>query len=257
MKKYVPLFLIVILILGVNPVLAQSEATLDVKLRRVFGYDSGFLKQPHEIQGTFNLAANGSSTINRVVFLIDSKSMGEATQAPFQLQFSTDSYALGSHTINAVGYTSDGSELKSADITVTFVTASTGMQAGFKIALPILGVLAAVMLLSFLVPIIMGGRKQALPPGASRKYGAAGGTICPRCERPYALHFFAFHLGLSKLDRCPYCGKWAMVRPKPMSELRAAESSELEKAQETGLVPEPSEDEKLRKEIDDSRFQGM
>jgi hypothetical protein len=71
------------------------------------------------------------------------------------------------------------------------------------------------------------------------------------------MHFFGLNLGLSKLDRCPYCGKWGLVRAKPLDVLRAAEAGELEEAQAGSQLSAESEEEKLRKELDDSRFQNM
>jgi hypothetical protein len=61
------------------------------------------------------------------------------------------------------------------------------------------------------------------------------------------------NLGLSKLARCPYCGKWSIVRIQSMAKLREAEQAELEwgKAE----VLEETEEEKLRKELDDSKYQ--
>ena len=43
------------------------------------------------------------------------------------------------------------------------------------------------------------------------------------------------------------------MRYRSLNELRAAEAAELDGAQ--GFTPEISEEEKLRKELDDSRFQ--
>jgi DNA-directed RNA polymerase subunit RPC12/RpoP len=99
------------------------------------------------------------------------------------------------------------------------------------------------------------GKHQSLPLGTPRKYGISGGAICPKCQRPFALHFFALNLGLGKFDRCPYCGKWSVLRPRPIAELRQAEEVELQAAMDAALPPEVSEEEKLRRELDDSRFQ--
>ncbi|MCX6039408.1 MAG: hypothetical protein NTW99_16285, partial [Chloroflexi bacterium] len=67
------------------------------------------------------------------------------------------------------------------------------------------------ILLSFIVPLVMGrGKTQNLPLGAERKYSVGGG-ICPKCRRPFALPLFSMHLGFSKLACCPYCGKWSAV----------------------------------------------
>ncbi len=59
-----------------------------------------------------------------------------------------------------------------------------------------------------------------------------------------------------RFDRCPFCGRWGVVRIASLSELRKAEATELEDAKASQPIPEESEEEKLRKELDDSRFQG-
>ncbi len=58
-----------------------------------------------------------------------------------------------------------------------------------------------------------------------------------------------------KFQRCPYCGKWSVFRRVPLEKLRAAEQAEVEPA--AGQVPAASEEERLRKELDDSKYQGM
>jgi hypothetical protein len=57
-----------------------------------------------------------------------------------------------------------------------------------------------------------------------------------------------------KYDRCPYCGKWSFVKRVSIDKLRAAEQLQLAKANEKALVPEMSAEEKLKKELDDSRY---
>jgi uncharacterized Zn-finger protein len=112
------------------------------------------------------------------------------------------------------------------------------------------------MILGFAIPILTGRENKNLPLGAPRKYGAAGGAICPKCGRPFALHLFGFNLGLSKFDRCPYCGKWSTVRAKPLPELRAAEAAELEAA--NAAAPSLlSEEERLRRELERSRYENL
>ena len=58
-----------------------------------------------------------------------------------------------------------------------------------------------------------------------------------------------------KFARCPYCGRWSIVRGASAQQLRAAEQAELEA--EKGQLPEASEEEKLNKALDDSKFQGL
>jgi hypothetical protein len=105
------------------------------------------------------------------------------------------------------------------------------------------------------VPFLANRSKHAnIPPGTERSYGAGGGGICPNCHRPFALPLLSAHLGFSKLAVCPSCGKWSLVRVESINKLREAERAELESVKpekKTGV----SEEETLRKEIDDSKFQ--
>jgi len=82
-----------------------------------------------------------------------------------------------------------------------------------------------------------------------------GGAICPKCQRPFAIHLYGINLGLGKFDRCPYCGKWSVVRRTSLQNLRAAEEAELARAQEADRIPGMSEEEKLKKQLEDSKFQ--
>ena len=231
---------------------AQNEG-LSLRVSKLFGYNNFSNTQ---IQGTFSLQARGPDNLVKVTFFIDGNTMGEATQSPFKITFNTGSYDLGAHTLNALGTTGDGQEIKSNDLQVNFVSPQAASSTALKIILPILLVVGAAAILSAVFPwLLRGGKNEELPLGAQRKYGVSGGTICPRCKRPYAMHTFGLNLGIGKLDRCPYCGKWARVRRKSLDELRAAEAAELLQAQNAGGVPEETEEEKLRKEIDKSRYQ--
>jgi DNA-directed RNA polymerase subunit RPC12/RpoP len=235
-----------------TPALAQEDNSLSLRLSRDFGYSSG----SGQIQGTFSMHVTGPANLARVDFFIDGKQIGEAAKAPFSLQFSTGSYPLGIHKISAVGYTSDGKELHSSEVTAEFVSADQGLKSTGKIAIPILVFSGLAVLLSALFPVLTGrGKRSQLPLGESRNYGIKGGGICTRCGRPFSFNVLAPNLVIYKFDRCPYCGKWSLVRIASLTELRKAEAAELEAAQASKAVPEESEEEKLRKELDDSRYQ--
>ena len=61
-----------------------------------------------------------------------------------------------------------------------------------------------------------------------------------------------------KLDRCPHCGKWSVVRRATPAELSAAEAAELAAAKaEQAETPGLSEEERLRQELEDSRYQDL
>jgi hypothetical protein len=231
-------------ILGVSAQTGQ----LSLNLSRDWGY--GGLNG--DIEGLFTMHVSGPADLQRVDFYIDETQIGELTKAPFNLQFNTENYPLGSHQMYAFGYSAAGQQYRSSIITGNFVP----KQSSPKLILPILGIVVVVILLSAFVPFLANrGKRTSLTPGAERKYGAGGGAICPKCHRPFALPLFTAHLGFSKLAVCPYCGKWSLVRVESIDKLRAAEKAELETAKPENISA-LSEDEKLRKDIDDSKYQG-
>ena len=252
MKKIQFALLIATLVslLAITAAFAQTEE-LTLRMSRDFGY-GGF---NNDIQGLFSMKVTGPADLARVVFYIDSTAIGEVTQSPFNLQFNTDNYPLGQHELYAVGYSSSGQQYSSNVIYSNFVPASEGSKAALQIGVPVLVIVFGAILLSFIVPLVMGrGKTQNLPLGAERKYSVGGG-ICPKCRRPFALPLFSMHLGFSKLARCPYCGKWGMVRVEAIGKLREAEKAELKWGR--AEVQKESEEEKLRKELDDSKYQGL
>jgi len=230
--------------------LAQAQE-ISLTLSRDWGY-GGF---DNDIQGTFSMHARGPADLARVEFYIDDVKIGEDMQAPFALQFVTDSYVPGAHSLSAMGISASGDEYRSNVITVTFLSAEQARKATSGIIVPVLAVLGLAVVLSALGPLLMRRKGlENLPPGAQRKYGMRGGAICPKCQRPFAMHLFSLNLGVSKLERCPYCGRWSVVRAQPTERLRAAERAELERAGAAPQVGESAE-EKLRKELDDSKYQ--
>jgi len=250
MKKILTaLILMVILSLGIaHSVEAQNE-DLILRLSRDFGY--GGLN--NDIQGLFSMKVSGPDDLERVVFYIDTNIIGEVAKSPFYLQFTTDDYPLGQHNLHAIGFSSNGKEYTSNVINCNFVTASEGTKAGLKIAIPMLAIVFGAILISFVVPMLMGrGKNKDFPLGGERNYRFGGG-ICPKCKRPFALPLFSMNLGLAKLGICPYCGKWSVVRIQPIQKLRAAERAELEWGRTE--IPEQTKEEKLKKELENSKFQ--
>src|SRR3990172_11960521 len=247
-----PGFILILLISLTLVPLAFAQTTqeeLSLRLSRDFGFSSGSGK----IQGAFSMSASRSQDLQRVAFYIDGESIGGVTQAPFRLRFSTGDYSLGAHTLSALGYTADRRELRSNEIRVQFVAAEEGWQAGIKIAIPLLAIVFGAMILSFVVPMVFNrGKAIQLPLGAPRNYGNIGGAICPKCKRPFGMHFYGLNLVAGKLDRCPHCGKWSLVRRASPGQLAAAESAELAQAGEGSLAPSMSEEEHLKRELADS-----
>lgn len=241
-----------VLFLAATPALAQEGSELQLRLRRNFGYSSG-----SQIQGNFTMTASGPEDLERVVFLLDGEPLGEVSEAPFSLAFVTDVYPLGEHTLSAVGYTRGGQELRSNEINRTFVSPDAGWQAAMRIVGPLVGLTLVAMVVGLVLPFLVGrGKKEHVPLGAERKYGVAGGAICPRCGRPFPLRILSMNLSpVHRVDRCPHCGKWGVMRRRPLNELREAERLELEQAQTSGQAGIESEEERLRRELDRSRYQ--
>jgi hypothetical protein len=242
-------------IIGVSSAHAQTEQQLQLGLRRDFGY-AGF---GNDIQGLFTASINNPpSNVTRVEFYIDGKLMGEDTSAPFALQFNTDSYPNGMHMLSAVGYTADGTQIKSNEIQKQFVPAGTGFGSVFMFIIPIVLVLIIGALLAVFLPVILSkGKLASTPLGEPRNYGVGGGAICPNCNRPFKLRLWWVNIGFKKIDRCPYCGKWSMVHPRSIDDLRAAEVAELARAETgQGIIGE-SEGDKLKKDLDESRYQDV
>jgi hypothetical protein len=227
---------------------AGAQSTdLTLKMSRDWGY-GGF---HGDIQGLFTMKVTGPADLAKVSFYIDDTVIGEATKAPFNLQFNTDNYPLGVHKLYAVGTSTGGWEYRSNVINAEFVPASSASKTVF----PILAVVLGAVVISALIPLALNRKVKNLPMGAERNYGAAGGAICPRCHRPYPLSFFTPHFGFTKLGVCPYCRKVSLVRPESIVKLREAEKAEL--GGDQVAVPEESEAEKLKKELDNSKYQGF
>ena len=256
MKRFsLPVLIILVFsLIFAQPVFAQ-ENELTIRMSRDFGYSSG----SGDIQGLFSIKASGPDDLVRVEFLIDDELIGEDAEAPFKLQFSTDSYPNGPHTIRAIGYTADGRELQSNTYTRNFVPAGEGMKAAGAIIGVVVGLLIVVFGVSFAITMFSTRRKGALPLGQPRNYGMKGGTICKKCDRPFAFHLMALNLATFKFDFCPHCGKWQLTRSISLDQLRFAEEAELQREQAQAETAEQiaglSEEEKLRRDLDSSRFE--
>jgi hypothetical protein len=231
-----------------------QEEQLQISLKRNWGYSSG----TGRIQGTFTIRTSGPDDLAQVVYFLDDQVLGDTHEEPFHLQFNTDNFTLGAHQLRATGLTASNTELSSNIIQVEFVSADDSWQAATKIIVPLVVVILGAVGLAFLVALIFTrGKKEQLPPGAPRKYGHYGGAICPKCSRPFSRHIYGLNLGLVKFDRCPYCGKWSLVRRASRDDLEAAEAAEIGAAEEGVFSTHRSEEGDLRQEIEDSRFEDL
>jgi len=246
----------ILLALTPNQVIAQ-EAEYRLDVNRDFGYGNG-----SDIRGNFSLRIYGPiDTIRTVIYQMDGQEIGQVNEAPFVFRFVTSDYPDGWHELSAVIVTTDGRQITTPPVRLNFVSSAQQADAmkrifGFTIILlVILGAIGAGS--QFLATR---GAKPTTP-GAPRKYGLLGGTICPRCNRPFPIHIWSINLVGGRLDRCENCGKWTFVQRRHPDELAAAERAELAaaKAEENALpgAVEETEEEKLRRLLDESRYRKL
>ncbi len=237
------------------PVWAQEEE-LSLSISKQFGYNMG-----SQIQGTFKIRVRGPADLATVTFLLDGETIGTATVEPFTLSFDTDDYAPGWHEVAAVGTTSDGRMMKTRALRFQFVSAEVAGKSVAKIVGPLLGLILIVSMAMGILPLLTGRKHETgydpstYTPGEPRDYGILGGTVCPRCGRPFGIHWWGLNVNfVGKFDRCPHCGKWSLVRRANRETLIEAEAAEY--AAHVAMPPRPSvaEREKLHEQLEDSRF---
>ncbi len=250
MIRRLALVLVVAFVLCNPPSTRAQEPQLSLSLQRLMGY-GGFAG---DIEGTFRLRASGPSDLSRVFLFLDDEQIADLTAPPFQLQFNTSQYPPGVHTLSARGLTAAGLELRSNEIRARFLSADQARRATASLIIPLLGAILGFTLLSYLVSATVSRRVGASGQRA-RSYGISGGAVCGKCGRPFPLHWWSPHLLASKLERCPHCGRWAFVRAASREQLSAAEATEDAALADRLATPvTASAEEKLRKELEDSRF---
>ncbi len=220
--------------------IAQEEA-LSLRLRRTFGYSGG-----GDIQGSFLLIAEGTEDLEQVTFYVDEVILDVVEAPPFQARLHTGDFAQGPHRLWAEGRGATGRTLHSNTIHADFVSSSASWQAAAGMLVPVVAIVGAVMLGG---AALMAVTSRSYRPGI---YGRAGGAICRHCRLPMARHVLAPNLVRGKLERCPHCGKWSLAARATAAELAQAEARLTAEAEP--LAPEISEQERLRRQLDDSRF---
>lgn len=221
---------------------------LNLAVRKTMGFNNG-----SQIQGSFRMEATGPADLASVAFFVDGAEIGTVTAAPFRINFRTEEYALGWHTLSATGQTSGGIALTSTEKRFRFLSSEEAWKSTQGIMIPMFVAIGLAMLIGIGIQFIsVGQRPSSLPLGAPRHYGVMGGAVCPRCRRPYARHWWAPNLAFQKLDRCDHCGKWSLVGRASPTELAAAEAAELEQA--AALRPAPPPGDRLKQQLDDARF---
>jgi hypothetical protein len=241
LRKFGVVLLAVILLVCVQNAAAQGQLVLSIN--RDFGY-GGF---DNKIEGLFSLTAEGPEDLVGVNFFIDEELLATTEAEPFRVQFSTNSYAAGEHRLYAIGATSSGEEIRSNEIVRVFLTKEESRGAIFGIIVPLVGVIILLTLASAVVPALL-GRKEKVG-----EYGILGGTVCPKCGLPFSLKFWGLNLFTGKLQRCPHCGKWSVVKRANPEALAAAEARY--RGEEPAQNTDESKEQRVRRQIDDSRYE--
>ncbi|MBK8985236.1 MAG: hypothetical protein IPM39_04005 [Chloroflexi bacterium] len=237
-------FLLLYFLFFVSAAFAQTDGALQLNLRRDFGTGIGA-----NIQGTFSLRAEGPADLERVVFLLDDEPMAEANAAPFRYQFHTDAYPPGVHTFSAVGYTAVGQELSSNTITRNIMTGAEATRGMVWMIVPVLVLIVGGSLLTGWIA----KRGQRANPETAAVNGAFGGTICPKCKRPFARHWWGLNIIVGKYDRCPHCGKWSVVQ-RVHPDILVASLDAMRQA-DTPTSPPADEADARQRRLDDSRYE--
>jgi Zn ribbon nucleic-acid-binding protein len=164
---------------------------------------------------------------------------------------------LGFHDLSAVVLTKDGQTLTTAVQRYEFASAAQESAAVRNIIVPLLSVVFVVIVVVIGIQVLTSRRRPKVntPLGAARHYGINGGTICPKCHRPFALHWWALNAGITaKVDRCDYCGRYGFFKRYSREELAAAEAAEQQMAQPETPIQPASAEQKLKEMLDESRY---
>ena len=244
-KKLYLLFLVVFVLASPISAKAQTE-TLVVSFTRDWGY-GGF---EGEIQGRFSLRVSGPDNLVEVRFMIDEQLMATVTEPPFNYQFETDWYPSGPHTLTVIGILPDGSEMTGPAYQRVFLSAEEAREATVQLMVPLLTGVGGIILLAIIVPLVLSGKRQY----KFQQYGIAGGAVCKHCQLPFSRSVFSPNMVFGKLERCPHCGKWAIVRGATPEELAEAEKRYTE-GEGTVELDGAAQVEQLRRSLDDTRYE--
>lgn len=196
---------------------AQPAFAFGNELRLRMYRDWGYAGFEHDIEGYFSLIADGPADLERVDFYIGDDLLFSDVQSPFRVQFHTRDFAPVEQTIYALGFTAGG-ELRSNEFVRAFLSANEAKQKTIELIGPLLVFVAGLFLISLLVQFLPRNEPQL------GRYGISGGAVCLKCGLPIPIHFFSFHAGWNKFERCPHCGKWSWVCKAKPEDLRAAEA---------------------------------
>jgi len=247
------LSLALLLLLFLIPALAApalAQAGLTLRVDKDFGYNSG-----RNIRGTFTLGASGPQDLALVVFYLDGQEIGRVSQAPFEMTINTDSYPSGDHLLRARAELASGAQVESAERNFRFLLREEEAAGMRNILVPLLGVIALLTVGGMAIQMFVARGSQNRPGLGSGQFAwrSGWGAMCPRCQLPTPVHITGLNLGfLTKFDRCENCGKWSLMRVRPERELEVYARALA--AANRPQVQVENEEEKLRRQVDDSRY---
>ncbi len=245
-RRTVYLLLLLSLLLPLRFASAQDTTeALSLKLRKDFGFALG-----GRIQGSFTLSASGPSDLHSVDFIIGEAVVFQDDEPPFEYQFHTSDFELGVHRIQAVGATSASGIVQSKVLQFEFVSADQSWEAAKSVIIPMFILIVLIAVIGISATTLL-DRKKGFRIG---EYGASGGAVCSRCGLPFSRHVLSLNLVFGKLERCPHCGKWGIVRRATAEELTKAEFK-FQVDRQKGRI-EPGDDEtNWKRMIEESRYE--
>jgi len=148
--------------------------------------------------------------------------------------------------------TKDGKSYETAPISANFLTADQAQTDTKAILLPILGITAVAILISFGAQALMTRKSKTSAVYQKVVYGALGGAVCKRCGKPFSRSILGINIVVGKLERCPHCGKWQITTRASTQTLAEAEA-ELEKQYQPAPAAQVGAQE-TKDLLDDSRY---
>jgi len=234
------------MIVPINVWAQEEEGSITFELRKIFGF-----RFTNRIQGRFNLLVDGPDDLERVEILVDGEVIFEISEQPFKYEFSSSQFTPGLHSFSAVGYTTMGKILQSSVGEYNVLSVEQAQEGLSKYYLPLIVGVVVIMGIVGLLSSVLTGRKGSFRIG---EYGPAGGAVCKRCGIPFSRHVLSPNLVIGKLERCPNCGAVVIVRRGSQVELDAAEQRLLADLQAGRSDRVETEEERLNRMIEDSRF---
>lgn len=231
------------------PASAQQEE-YRLSLHRDFGYEIG-----SQIRGNFTVSIAGVLDFRSVTYYIDGQEMAVVTETPYKFRFQTSDYPSGWHELSAVVEKNTGEKVTTPTRRFQFASKEEQTSGMAKLILPILGLLLVMTLLGSASQMRQSKNQPngQAATGSRRTYGFLGGAICPKCGRPTSLQFGGINLPGMRFNRCENCGRWSWMHRAREEELRRAEAAEM-KAEEAVAVVKDSEEERVKKLMDDSKY---